>query len=171
MKTKSIFLVFAFCLLLQQALGQQHRIPLYAHGNSGSDLTGSFKTVFAIAGQNVIGVSQGTNFKAYFGLMAPISLNLTGINQVPVNSVSLGQNYPNPFRYNTSIPFSIDIDARVKISILDITGRELMVLRDKNYPPGNYIEIFDAITLEAGLYFYRLYVNNYHKTKTMVLLE
>jgi len=170
MRTRSIF-IFAFSLLLQHASGQQHKIPLYAHANSGAALTGSFKTVFAIAGQNVIGVSQNTNSRAYFGLMAPIAQNLTGIEQQYKKGMDLGQNFPNPFKYTTTIPFSIEMQAIVKLSILDITGREIIVLSEKNYPPGNYSEKFDFKTLKAGLYFYRIYINNYQLTKTMVLME
>ena len=170
MKILRTVFILIISLFFTHAWGQ-HKIPLYAHGNSGNTIAGSFKTVVAIVGQNVIGESQNTNNKAFFGLMAPITFYVTGIDQSMVNTFYLGQNYPNPYKYATSIPFNIDVQAKVKLSILDITGREIMVLTDRNYPPGKYSEKFDVINFKPGLYFYRLNVNNYQQTKTMVLLE
>ena len=167
---QKIVLIMAISLLLPQAWGQ-HNIPLYAHGNSGNSLAGSTNTVLAIVGQNVIGVSQNNNNQAFFGLMAPIRLNVTGLDQGMKENIYLGQNFPNPFKYSSSIPFSIDKQANVKLSVLDITGREIFILQQRDYPPSKYLEKIDVINLKPGLYFYRLNVDNYQLTKTMVLLE
>jgi hypothetical protein len=83
----------------------------------------------------------------------------------------LHNNYPNPFNPITKIKFEVPKNSIVKISIYDITGREMRILVNSNYIPGTYEVIFDASTLSSGIYFYRMQTNSFNSVKRMVLIK
>lgn len=99
---------------------------------------------------------------------------LTGITQVSSEipgKFSLEQNYPNPFNPETKIKFSIAAKNNIKISVFDVTGKEISVLIDSQLEPGTYEINFDASALTSGIYFYRLEADNFSETKRMILVK
>lgn len=90
---------------------------------------------------------------------------------IPLNN-SLFQNYPNPFNPKTIIKFEIKTSADVKLTVLDILGRELLVITDRKLNAGTYESEFDGEDLSSGIYFYRLIVNGILiETKKMLLVK
>jgi hypothetical protein len=87
------------------------------------------------------------------------------------NGFELAQNYPNPFNPVTTIKFSIPAMSHVKLTVFDITGKELDVLIDKQMNAGNYNVSFDASKLSSGVYFYRLVSGDFSKVMKMVLVK
>lgn len=78
---------------------------------------------------------------------------------------ALGPNYPNPFNASTSIPFTLPIAARVRLSVHDVTGRAVATLFDGYLPPGAHTVRWDGRIsgggpAGSGLYFYRLEAEN-----------
>ena len=84
---------------------------------------------------------------------------------------SLFQNYPNPFNPSTNIKFDIPNDAKVKITVYDMLGREIYVLVNKELKSGSYSIRFDASALPSGVYFYTLSAGSYSETKKMLLIK
>lgn len=68
----------------------------------------------------------------------------------------LGQNYPNPFNPTTSIPFTLKREGRARLEIIDVLGRTVAVVFDRQYKAGSHRVVWDATNFAAGLYFYRL---------------
>ena len=73
----------------------------------------------------------------------------------------LGQNYPNPFNPSTSIPYSLDEQTTVRMSIFDLQGREVSQLLNTSQSGGRYTanwnsENSEGHSVEAGVYFCRL---------------
>ncbi len=91
-------------------------------------------------------------------------------NVIP-KEYALLQNYPNPFNPTTSITFDIPVLADVKLSIYDITGRELSVLVNKQLEPGSYSFNWNAAQYASGIYFYRIKSGSFVQTKKMALLK
>mgnify|MGYP003537044038 FL=1 len=91
-------------------------------------------------------------------------------NEIP-ELFSLSQNYPNPFNPVTNIKFSIPTGGNVKLTVFDITGKEVAVLVNQNMNAGNYTADFDASQLSSGIYFYTLSSGSYTDTKKMVLVK
>ena len=50
----------------------------------------------------------------------------------------LSQNYPNPFNGETVIPFSLDRETRVRITLYNILGEKVTRLIDRDYLPGSH---------------------------------
>jgi len=87
----------------------------------------------------------------------------------------LHQNYPNPFNPSTVIPFTLSKATKVKIEIFNILGQKIMTLTDDEYPAGLHTVKLIGNHLAAGLYFYRMKVNNSKKsmvnTRRMLLVK
>ena len=106
----------------------------------------------------------------------PIAIqNITENN--PENFV-LYQNFPNPFNPSTTIKFSISENGKskmenglVKLIVYDILGKEVATLVNDNLQPGEYGITFDGSKYVSGIYFYKLFTNDFSEIKKMVLLK
>jgi hypothetical protein len=83
----------------------------------------------------------------------------------------LFQNYPNPFNPVTNIKFSLPQAERVKISIYNSLGEEVLLLVDKDYEAGFYSIELNASNLSSGIYVYRLETTNLIDSKKFLLLK
>ena len=83
----------------------------------------------------------------------------------------LYQNYPNPFNPVTNIKFDIPRSAFVKISIIDLFGKEIEVLMNKKINTGIYEIKWNGTKFSSGIYFIRLESNNLKITNKIILLK
>lgn len=86
-------------------------------------------------------------------------------------AVSLHQNYPNPFNPTTTISFELDEPQQVRLTVVDVMGREVAVLMDEGVGAGSHALTFDAESLASGIYLYRLETGQGVTTRTMTLLK
>ncbi len=112
-----------------------------------------------------------SDIKKIFGIGKSTSSN-TKNNLIPT-SFELHQNYPNPFNPSTKIAFDLPKDAKVKLVIYDILGREIKTLIHNEFrTAGKYITEFNGSNLASGVYFYQLTINNEQLAiKKMVLIK
>ena len=71
-------------------------------------------------------------------------------------SITLHQNFPNPFNPNTIISYDLETSSYIKLAIFDVLGRQVALLEDGFKPSGNYSTTFDASSLSSGIYYYML---------------
>ena len=88
----------------------------------------------------------------------------------------LTQNYPNPFNPNTMIKYSIPLNERretqeVKLMVYDVLGKQVDVLVNEKQKYGNYEVSWDGSNQTSGVYFYKLKVGEFVKTKKMMLIK
>ena len=83
----------------------------------------------------------------------------------------LTQNYPNPFNPTTAINYQLSAMSFVKLSVFDITGREVETLVEGDRQPGVYTVVWNALRYPSGVYFYRLQTSKFVDTKRLVLLK
>lgn len=91
-------------------------------------------------------------------------------NELP-EAFSLSQNYPNPFNPVTNIKFDIPNASNVKLTVFDITGREIVQLVNNQLEAGTYSINFDASQLASGTYFYRIEAGDFTEVKKMLLVK
>ncbi len=92
-------------------------------------------------------------------------------SRLPLSNI-LMQNKPNPFKDNTSISFSIKENTRVSLTIYDITGQVVKVLKaNEEMTAGNYTINVSSNGLKAGFYTYCLTAGSFRSLKTMVLTK
>lgn len=83
----------------------------------------------------------------------------------------LFQNYPNPSNPNSQINYQISNPGKVKISVFDITGKEVSVLIDGFMEAGYYSVIFDGRNFSSGVYFYSIAAEEYTTARKMLLIK
>ena len=135
-------------------------------GNANTQTSYSFKDRNLRSGEYKYRLKQidyNGNFE-YFNLQNRIEVGL------PAKYI-LHQNYPNPFNPITVIKFEIPEEAKVNISVYDMTGKEILVLADELYQPGIYEIKLDASSFAGGVYFYRISSNGFKQTKKFVYLK
>lgn len=106
----------------------------------------------------------------YYNMETLVTGISTVSNEVP-GSFRLEQNFPNPFNPVTNIKFALAETGFVKLSVFDITGKEVAVLVNEELNTGTYNFDFNALRLSSGIYFYRLVTNNFAETKKMMLVK
>ncbi len=102
----------------------------------------------------------------------------TSIKDTSSSSLKLGlkQNYPNPFRTNTTIEYQVAQSNHVLLRIFDIQGQELHVLVNEEQSVGIYSAVWDGKDsfgkeLEGGIYFAQLQAKNSVLTKKLLRLR
>jgi hypothetical protein len=115
----------------------------------------------------------------YYGSMLRYGTSLTPVSgnngEIP-SSYKLEQNYPNPFNPATTIKFNIPQNGMVKLSVYDITGREISNPVNSRMNAGSYEVSFNAANLSSGVYFYRIDAAgseglSFTETKKMILVK
>lgn len=81
------------------------------------------------------------------------------------------QNYPNPFNPSTTIRYTIANGGWVRLKIVDILGREVAQLVNKELRAGTYTERFTPQNLSSGIYYSVLEFNGSVKSKKLLLLK
>jgi predicted CXXCH cytochrome family protein len=89
---------------------------------------------------------------------------------------ALEQNYPNPFNPSTSIRFSIPTAQNVNVTIYDASGKLIYTLVNGQYQAGTYSVQWngtrgEGISVQSGVYFYRIAAGDYTATKKMMLVK
>ena len=84
---------------------------------------------------------------------------------------TISQNYPNPFNPITKIDFEIPENAKIILSIFDITGRLIATPVNGKKEAGYYSVDFDGSNLSSGVYFYKIEAGKYAAVKKMILLK
>ena len=113
------------------------------------------------------------DIKKVFGVGKQSSKEST--NSLIPQTYQLYQNYPNPFNPTTKIAFDLPKDAKIKLVIYDILGREMKTLVNNEFrSAGKYITEFNGSNMASGIYFARILVNegkDFMAVKKMVLLK
>lgn len=85
--------------------------------------------------------------------------------------IALGNNYPNPFNPQTVIPYEIDTQTRVRLTVYDVTGRRVALLVDAEQSAGRHEAVFSGAGLASGVYLVRLSAAGRVLTGKMLLLK
>lgn len=78
---------------------------------------------------------------------------------------------PNPMNSETTIRFSIDSSSDVMLSIYNISGVEIEILENKKLNKGEYTYTWNRKSLNPGMYFTLLNVNNEYSIEKIVVSE
>lgn len=86
--------------------------------------------------------------------------------------IELLQNYPNPFRSETSIGFILPSEMDVKLTVTDINGKVLKDLSGHYFKGYNQVDISREQLPTTSILFYRiLTASGFSDTKRMILVE
>lgn len=79
--------------------------------------------------------------------------------------------YPNPFNSVTRISFGMDVSSHMRMSILDITGRETTLLCEGFRPRGYHSVTWDGADIPSGIYFIQLRSDSGTDVSKIILLR
>ncbi len=85
--------------------------------------------------------------------------------------LSLEQNYPNPFRGTTRIPFSLKRSEHVTLEVYTVDGRKVATLIDGMESAGRHEAAFKADDLPSGTYIYRLRAGDQVQSGRMTVVK
>ena len=98
----------------------------------------------------------------------------------PVHTQLL-QNYPNPFNPETWIPFELNQDSEVKLTIYDVVGNPVRSINVGYVDAGSYVSQSEAIywdgktdageKVASGTYFYTLKTDRSVFAQKMIILK
>lgn len=90
---------------------------------------------------------------------------------------ALGQNFPNPFSTETTIPFTLAMPSDVRVEVSDLQGRKIGQVSKQSFGSGRHNLVFSAekFGLNTGRYVYTLVVSNasgiYTQSKMMNVIK
>ena len=130
----------------------------------------------AMYDQNV-GMAVGANgsilYTASSGGM-PVIVSGTDYDDAVIQSetITLDQNYPNPFSSTTTIAFELPSPDEVSLVVYDMLGREVAKVVDGvSLQNGKHAYTIDASRLAPGAYFYRLETGEVTQTHQMIIVR
>lgn len=86
-------------------------------------------------------------------------------------SIELQQNYPNPFNPYTTISYRLQTSAFVNLSIYNINGQLIDTIENEVKSSGHHIVHWNANSVGAGVYFYRIRTGEYSAIKKCIVLK
>ena len=164
-------------------LGQRNGIPIFeghyplsGEGNQvfASDVNGDGDTDLV-----VLGTSPTSGLGGVFVLInqGTPATAVTSETVATPTAFSLGANYPNPFNPTTTIPLAVPAGAKnVDLTIYNILGQPMRQVWTGPLPAGEHKLTWDGRDAQdrpvaAGVYVYRLQVDEQTHTRKMVKLE
>ncbi|MGH7497206.1 MAG: FlgD immunoglobulin-like domain containing protein [bacterium] len=103
------------------------------------------------------------------GLITSVESNT---NNLPDN-FELGQSFPNPFSSSTAIPYRLKRESHVRVTILDILGREVRKLVVGSQIAGSHNIFWDGRNnfgkrVASGIYLYKLQAGDESRVRKMI---
>lgn len=98
-------------------------------------------------------------------------VNITKQENVIPEKITLLENYPNPFNPFTTIKFEIPNTSKVKITLFDISGREIDIITNQVFTAGSYKVQWDGSSYPSGVYFCKMTTEKYSNTIKLVLIK
>jgi peroxiredoxin len=92
----------------------------------------------------------------------------TSVSSLAEN-VGVFENYPNPFRDETTIRFQLNKSGMVSMDVYTITGKKVLSLVEQTYPSGEHQVNISKGNLEKGLYLLRMKNESISLTHKMII--
>jgi photosystem II stability/assembly factor-like uncharacterized protein len=92
------------------------------------------------------------------------------IQNIPGKMV-LYQNFPNPFNSSTTIEYRLNKSEKAKLTIFNVLGQEIEVLKNEVQSEGIHKIIWDIKNISSGIYIYQLSTQTCFITKKMIVLR
>ncbi|HPO62055.1 MAG TPA: T9SS type A sorting domain-containing protein [Candidatus Kapabacteria bacterium] len=105
--------------------------------------------------------------------IAPVCVNNLRLIKLSGVEYSISQNIPNPAFSNTTINYSVGIEANTSIKLYNTNGDFVANLVEQILKPGYYSLDINVLELDIpdGLYYYKIESGLYYETKKMVIAK
>ena len=101
--------------------------------------------------------------------------SLVGVGDIP-SRLELRQNMPNPVLQSTTIAFGLPKETSVRLTIYDVTGRQVRGLVDRSMGPGLHSVSWDRTDdrgqeVRPGVFYYRMVAGPTSFVRRLVVLQ
>lgn len=142
-------------------------------GSGGQAMNSSDFSIVGTVGQPTIGlVSNATNTghigfwyvaRTPAGVEEPVAIR-TGGNV-------LEQNFPNPFKEETTIKFNLVKRSDVTLKVFNTAGQEIATLAAGEYEAGSHEVMLKGHDISSGIYIYQLQVGSFVLQRQMLVVR
>jgi hypothetical protein len=99
-------------------------------------------------------------------------LAIAGVGDGPVTVFALAPLSPNPMRTSAQMRFDLPRESHVHLALVDVQGREALVLADGVYGAGRHaMTISGGAGLQPGLYFARMLADGRSFTQRVMVMH
>ena len=113
------------------------------------------------------GTSDGVTFE-----QLPLAQKvITGTEGFIGSRFALKDCYPNPAKEKTTVNFLLNSNYHVTVNLMNSSGRQVKVMVDGVYEPGEHNVEVDLSGLPAGSYLYQLKTGFYKEAKKLIILK
>jgi hypothetical protein len=102
---------------------------------------------------------------------SPVATGVVEETEDEFGSISLLNNYPNPFNASTLLCFRVKEPGMVSLKVFDMAGRVLESLVNENKPVGDYTVEWNAAGISEGVYFCKLQYGSYMEVQKLLILK
>ncbi len=144
--------------------GDRHPLVDYSLVYSATAIDTTLDTIYNV--QNAVlqmdnrwydNYSQNDSIRNNLAIYPVVVIGYTaGVGGVTRNNLTFYGNYPNPTTNNTNVKFSLAKNTDVTIQLMDMSGRVLNTVHEKNAGAGDHITQLNTSNLPAGEYLYLL---------------
>ena len=127
---------------------------------------------------NPSGSSLNVNYSQFIEYMDGLYGNMEILNsankrleEAPIPDAIGLFTFPNPFNSVVNIQYDLPENAKVKLSVYDLFGREIEVLIQEPQSAGHYNLIWNPSNNASGVYLCRLEAGSVLKTNKMILIK
>ena len=113
------------------------------------------------------GTSDGVTFE-----QLPLAQQvITGTEGFIGDRFALKDCYPNPAKEKTTVNFMLNSNYHVTVNLMNNQGKQVKVMVDGMYEPGEHNVEVDLTGLPAGSYLYQLKTGFYKEAKKLIILK
>jgi hypothetical protein len=141
-------------------------------GGGGRAESEQFRIATTI-GQPIIGITSVGNTRANLGFWFGNSDLFTDVRYISDNEdgFTLKQNFPNPFRFETKIEFTVPVKTWVHLNLLDHQGQLITTLVKEEMKQGSYEVDLLSKDLPSGVYYYQMLAEGYRGTRKCIIMK
>jgi hypothetical protein len=100
-----------------------------------------------------------------------MGLGQNSISELLPESFTVYQNYPNPFNPETTLTFYNNELSNVKISVFNVNGQLVDVVRNETFTKGIHSIKFNGEGLNSGVYYYQVQSGKNLITNKMIMIK
>ena len=133
----------------------------------GDPLRASSPGIELVIGENVLPKPEGNNWNGYTWKSITVQPAPTGIKEV-IKSDAINV-YPNPAKETATVIFELERASDVKITLVDMSGKDIVVVYNGFAPAGMFTETFGTAHLPSGVYLLNVSVSGDNTTKKIII--
>jgi hypothetical protein len=155
------------------AQAQQFTLVKNVLGSGGQAMASSEFAIVGTVGQPTIGLVSNATNTGHIGFWF-VARPTVGVEEPVVARTGgnvLEQNFPNPFKEQTTIKFNLVKRSDVTLKVFNAAGQEISTLAAGEYEAGSHEVTLQGHEISSGVYVYQLQVGSFVLQRQMLVVR